>query len=51
MKKQKKTKYIKVPIYFHIDKDNKIVYDFEETTEEFKQKLSELFIQTNHICK
>tara|TARA_R100001082_G_scaffold105683_1_gene77966 strand:+ start:1058 stop:1201 length:144 start_codon:yes stop_codon:yes gene_type:complete len=42
MKKQKKTKYIKVPIYFYIDEDNKKVYDFEGMTEEFEQKLSEL---------
>lgn len=44
MKKNKKTKYIKIPIYFHIDKDNKKVYDFEGMTEEFEEKLSELVV-------
>tara|TARA_R100001129_G_C5264547_1_gene232247 strand:+ start:79 stop:243 length:165 start_codon:yes stop_codon:yes gene_type:complete len=44
MKKHKKTKYIKIPIYFYIDKDNKKVYDFEGMTEEFEEKLSELVV-------
>ena len=44
MKKHKKIKHIRVPIYFYIDEDNKKVYDFEGMTEEFEEKLSELVI-------
>ena len=51
MKKHKKTKYIKIPIYFYIDKDNKKVYDFEGMTEEFEQKLSELGVSDEYENK
>jgi len=33
---------IEVNIYYYIDEDGKKVYDFEQMTDEFEQKLSEL---------
>ena len=51
MKKHKKIKHIRVPIYFYIDEDNKKVYDFEGMTEEFEQKLSELGVSDEYENK
>ena len=43
-KKHKIEEYagIKIPIYYYEDDDGNKVYDFEEMTNEFEQKLSEL---------
>jgi len=42
---------ISVPIYYHIDDDNKIVIDYEQMEEEYNFKIERLKIETESTNK